>query len=100
MFIKGMLKEELKNSLQIKKDYEKALKNLPQGSLVRKVISGHPYFYLAARQGDKVHFEYLGKLNDDEIKQYEESKHLRARYRKQISELNKQIRFLQKVSHE
>ena len=63
MFIKDMLNEELKNSIQIRKDYEQALKNIPKGSLVRKVISGHEYFYLAFRDGKKVKFNYIGKLD-------------------------------------
>ncbi len=97
MFIKDMLGEELQNSLQIKEDYERALERLPRGSLVRKMIGGHPYFYLAHREGAKVKFDYLGKLADEEIHRYEEAKQSRARYRERLSEVNKQIRFLRKV---
>ena len=99
MFIIDMLDEELQNSLSIKGDYEQALAALPRGSLVRKVIGGHPYFYLAHREGPKVKFDYLGKLSDEERLSYEESKRSRARYRQRLSEFNKQIRFLQKVLH-
>ena len=97
MFIKDMLNEELQNSLQIKQDYERALAVLPRGSLVRKVIGGRPYFYLAHREGDKVQFDYRGKLADEDVRRYEEAKQSRAQYRRRLSEVNKQIRFLQKV---
>lgn len=100
MFIKDMLNEELRNSRQIKRDYERALKKLPRGSLVRKVIRGRPYFYLAHREGDKVQFDYLGKLSAEEVQHYEEVKSSRARYRRRLSEVKKQIAFLRKVLRE
>lgn len=99
MFIKDMLKEELQNSLQIRSDYERAMAVLPRGSLVRKVIGGRPYFYLAHREGPKVKFDYLGKLSKEEVSGYEESRQRRARYRLRLGEIKKQIRFLQKVLH-
>lgn len=97
MFIKGMLKEELANSIEVRKGYKNALAKLPRGSLVCKQIKGHPYYYLAFREGDHVRFKYKGKLSDKEIKKYQDAREYRARYRKQISEVNKQIRFLEKV---
>lgn len=97
MFIKDMLKEELENSIQIRKDYKRALKELPKGSLVRKVISGHEYFYLAFRDGKKVRFDYKGKLDKDEIAKYREAKKYRARYRKKLSEMDQQIKFIRKA---
>lgn len=97
MFIKGMLNEELQNSIQIRRDYERALEDIPKGSLVRKVIGGHEYFYLAFRDGSKVRFDYIGKLDKDDIAKYEEAKNFRARYRKKISEVDRQIKFIRKA---
>lgn len=97
MFIKDMLSEELQNSIQIQKDYERALKDLPRGALVRKKIGAHDYFYLAFRNAGKVQFDYIGKLDKDEIAKYEVAKLFRARYRKKLSEINEQIRFIRKV---
>ena len=97
MFIKDMLREELENSLRIKKDYERALRKLPKGALVRKVIGGRPYYYLAFRQDGKVRFVYKGKLADGDVAKYEENKKFRARYRERISEVKKQIRFIKKA---
>ena len=100
MFIKDMLNEELENSLRIKQEYEQVLAKLPRGSLVRKLISGRPYFYLAHREGKKVKFDYLGKLSDEEVSHYDNAKQSRARYREHLRELNKQIQFLRKVLRE
>lgn len=92
--IKGVLAEELKNSLRMKKEYESALKALPKGCLVRKKIKENAYYYLVKRVGDKVKHIYKGKLPDNEIKQYEEAKKLRAKYRNLLSQIKKQIKYL------
>ena len=39
--IKGVLEEELKNSLRMQVEYEKALAALPRGVLVQKFAKGH-----------------------------------------------------------
>ena len=95
--IKGVLEEELQNSLRVKKQYEKALEELPKGSFVEKDIKGHKYLYLAVREGDKVKFEYQGKISEQKRKKYLEVKELRAKYRKNLSQLNKQVSFLKKA---
>jgi len=92
--IKGVLKEELENSLQMKKDYERELAKLPKGSLVKKKIKGHEYYYLILREDGKVKFIYKGKLSKEEIEKYEKTKKLRAKYRKLFSQVKKQIKFL------
>jgi hypothetical protein len=92
--IKGVLREELENSLQMKKDYERELAKLPKGSLIKKKIKGHEYYYLLLREGEKVKFIYKGKVSGGEIKKYKEAKRLRAKYRKLLSQVKKQIRFL------
>ncbi len=97
MFIKDMLNEELQNSIQIRKDYERALENIPKGSLVRKIIGGHEYFYLACRNGSKVQFNYLGKLDKASIDKYDQARIYRARYRKKLSEVDQQIKFIKKA---
>jgi len=92
--IKGVLKEELENSLQMQKDYERELAKLPKGSLVKKNIRGHEYYYLVERVNGKVKFTYKGKVSKEEIKKYEEAKKYRAKYRKMLSKVKKQIKYL------
>ncbi len=92
--IKGVLKEELENSLRMKSDYERELAKLPKGSLIKKKVKGHEYYYLLLRQKGKVKFIYKGKVSEEEIKKYKEAKEYRAKYRKLLSQVKKQIRFL------
>ena len=94
--VKGVLKEELFNSLRMKKGYERELSKLPKGSLVKKKIKGHDYYYLVVRKNDKVTFAYKGKIAQREVDRYKDIKQNRARYRKLLSQVNKQIRFLRK----
>ena len=93
--IKSVLKEELANSLAMKKDYEKELAKLPKGSLIKKNVKGHEYYYLVVREKGKVKFIYKGKkVSDKEIKKYKQAKEYRAKYRRLLSEVKKQIKFL------
>lgn len=94
--IKSVIKEELDNSYQLKKRYERELEKLPKGSLVRKEISGHEYYYLAVRDGQKVKYIYKGKLPPKEVEKYNLSKKARQKYRSLLSETKKQIKFLER----
>ncbi|UCC40800.1 MAG: hypothetical protein JSV96_04975 [Candidatus Aminicenantes bacterium] len=93
----GVLEEELQNSIRMKKQYEKVLNRLPKGSLVGKKIKGHKYYYLAVRESKKVRFIYKGKISEEEKKKYIEYKKLRAKYRKLLFQINRQITFLKKT---
>ncbi|MBN2020490.1 MAG: hypothetical protein JW749_09720 [Sedimentisphaerales bacterium] len=95
--IKGVLKEELGNSLQMKQSFERELVRLPKGNLVKKTIKGRQYYYLQIRNHGKVRFIYKGRVSQREIEKYQQAKHYRAKYRKQLSEVKKQIRFLRSV---
>ena len=95
--IKGALREELNNSLRMKKNYERELAKLPQGSLIKKKIKGYEYYYLVFREKGKVRFIYQGKVkgfSQDKIQEYKRAKSRRAQYRKLLSQVKKQIRFL------
>ena len=98
--IKGVLEEELQNSLRMKNLYEKTIKELSKGSLVEKNIRGHKYYYLAIREKSKVKFVYKGKMPEKERKKYLEAKIMRAKYRKLLFQINKQIAFLKKALNE
>jgi hypothetical protein len=92
--IKGVLQEELENSLRMKKQYEEALPALPQGCLVVRRIKGHEYCYLVRKVKGKLQYSYQGKLSPEEKKKYEDAKKMRAKYRHLLSRVKKQIRFL------
>lgn len=97
MIIEGVLKEELRNSRQVKKKYEERLKKLPKGCLVKKSIKGHNYYYIAQRKGEKVVFVYVNNLPKSEIKKYIEAKKIKKKYKKLLSDVKKEIRFIKKA---
>jgi hypothetical protein len=98
MVIKSVLKEELANSLRMKKRYERELAKLPRGSLIKRNIKGHAYYYLVYRENGKFKSIYKGKsVRDKDLKKYQEAKNLRAKYRNSLSQVKKQIRYLKGV---
>ena len=98
MAIKSVLREELENSLRMQKRYEKELSKLPKGSISKRNIKGHEYYYLVYRENGKFKSEYKGKsVSARELEKYSEAKKMRAKYRKALSQLKKQIRYLKGV---
>ena len=95
MAIKSVLREELENSLHMQKLYEKELSKLPKGSINKRKIKGHDYDYLVYRENGKFRSEYFGKcVLAEKLKKYCEAKEMRVKYRKSLSQLKKQIRYL------
>ena len=98
MVIKSVLKEELVNSSRMKQRYEQELAKLPRGSLVKRTIKGHEYVYLVYRNEGKVKSEYKGKsVSPADFERYREAKLLRSKYRHALSQVKKQIRYLEGV---
>ena len=96
MVIKGILKEELRNSRRMKKRYEQELASLPRGSLVKRRIKGGEYYYLVYREGGKFRADYAGReVAEQKLEKYRRAKEFRAKYRNALSRLKKQIRYLE-----
>ena len=94
--IKGVLREELANSRRMQRRYEQALRRIGRGSLVKKRIGRQDYYYLAAREGDRVRFRYLGKLSAQALRERQAQRRQRGQYRRLLSEVKQQIRFLER----
>ena len=98
--LKGVLREELENSYRRMAAFEKALQELPQGSIHKKVINGKSYFY-------RVCWNSKARKNVFRMLEEKPSKELllacrkaigkRAGYKNQIRILKLQIRFLERV---
>ena len=97
MAILGILREELRNSQRMEKSYLRALQRLPAGALVRKRIGRRDYFYLAKREGRRVRFVYLRRPSPARLARHEQAKIQRARFRRLLAQVRRQIRFLRKV---
>ena len=96
-FIKGVLREELENSKAMVKSYEKALKELPEGSLCVLKRNNKPYYYIKVRKGGEVLNIYKKKPSPEEIKRYAEAKIMRKKYRNLLSRAKKQVKYLKGV---
>lgn len=98
--LNGILKEELERLKKLKKSYERKISKLPKGSLVRKEIKGHIYYYLNYREGNKGIFKYLGKLNEKELEELKKKISERRKLRGLYIQVKRNINKLGKMLHE
>ncbi|HRT05240.1 MAG TPA: hypothetical protein P5204_06040 [Kiritimatiellia bacterium] len=95
MAIKDVLREELAASVRMQARFAAELAALPRGSLVRRIIKGHAYYYLIFRENGRFQSVYRGKsVSPAELRRYREAKAKRAKIRRSLSQLKKQIRYL------
>ena len=91
--LKGVLKDSEKYYKDLEKEIKKRLLNLPEGSIKKRNLKGHAYYYLQKREGNKVVHNYLGKLQPEEIKvKLRERKELKA----ELKKVNEALRLLKK----
>lgn len=95
--LKSILKEELNRLKKLGLNYDKNIAKLPKGSLVRKNINTHIYYYLAYRKGNKVIFDYVGKLNPKERENLLDKIDERKKYEKLNRQVKKDIKKLEKM---
>lgn len=98
--LNGIIKEELGRLKSLKISYEQKLRNFQKGSLIKKEIKGHIYYYLNYRDNKKNVFKYLGKLGKDEISQIENKIEERRKLQKLCIQVKNNIITLEKMSHE
>jgi hypothetical protein len=95
--LNGILKEELSRLENLKKSYESKLSKFPKGSLIKKEIKGHIYYYLNYRERKKSIFKYLGKLDKEKISQIKLKIEERRRLRKLYIQVKNNIIKLEKM---
>lgn len=59
--LKGVLQESLGYYQRLERDLQRRIARLPKGSVKRRRIRGHDYYYLQQRQGRRVIHRYLGR---------------------------------------
>ncbi|MFH1288561.1 MAG: hypothetical protein ABII25_07695 [bacterium] len=94
--IKGVLEEELENSLDMLKSYQDEISKI-KGCLVRKKIGKHYYYYLVKRQGSKVKFIYKGRISKEVKKVYAGQRKMLDKYKKLLLQVKGQIKFLRRA---
>jgi len=94
--IKGVLKEELQNSYDMLKSYQREIAEI-KGCLIRKKIGRRYYYYLAKRQGKRVKFVYKGPISKEIRKAYAEQRKMLNKYRKLMLQVKNQIKFIRRA---
>jgi len=94
--IRGVLKEELQNSLDMQRRYREEIARV-KGCLIKKKIGRRYYYYNAKRQGSKVRFIYLGPISPDIRKKHAEQRKMLLKFRKLLLQVNGQIRFIRRA---
>ena len=77
----GMLQEEKQRNLEMQETYKQEVEALRKGSIMIKNVSGHNYYYLRYRQGNKVKNDYIGKdenVVEDVKQEIEKRKYLQG----------------------
>ena len=65
--LKSILKDSLVYYQRLERNLNHRLARLPQGSVKRRRLRGHVYYYLQSRSGDKVVHRYLGRQKPVEL---------------------------------
>jgi len=90
--LNSILKEELERLIELRKKYEHDMSKFPKGSLIKKDIKGHIYYYLNYRDGEKKHYKYLGNLNKDELAKWNKNIKERRKLRQSHIQVKKDIK--------
>ncbi len=94
--IKGVLKEELVNSLDLVNRYQEEIAKI-KGCLIRKKIGKRHYYYLAKRQGKKIKFIYKGPISEEIRKAYSQQRKMLSKYKKLLQKSKRQVTFIKRA---
>ncbi len=65
--LKSILKDSLLYYSRFEKDLRRKLEGLPPGSVKRRKIKNHIYYYLQVREGKRVVHRYVGRVEPKEL---------------------------------
>jgi hypothetical protein len=89
--LKSILKDSLSYYQRLERELKRRLAKLPQGSVKRRRIRGHAYYYLQQRNGGKVIHRYLGRQKPAELlKGIEE----RRKLKQELTKVREALRLL------
>jgi len=94
--LNDILQEEKERLLELEKIYKSKIQQLPKGSLIKKNIKGHNYYYLNYRSYKKQVFKYIGKLSEKEIKDLLTGIEERRKFEKFLRQVKKDIKEIEK----
>jgi hypothetical protein len=92
--LKGILKESLDYYLDLDNRLKARLKELPRGSILKRRIGRHEYFYLKVRDGRRVQSKYLGKKRPEDIEKAIKERRL---LKQQLKEVERNVKLLARI---
>ncbi len=92
--LKSVLKDSKDYYIKLDEEIKKRLSKLPEGSIKKRNLRGHNYYYLQKREGGKVVHKYLGKEKPSELeKQLKERRELKS----ELKKVHEALKFLKKA---
>lgn len=95
--ILSALQEEREQANRLVERYEKELAELPPGSFFVRGVGKNRYGYLTFSEKGKIEQRYLGRLDEDEIKRYQEMAERKKKLKELRNKAQKQLAFLEKA---
>lgn len=92
--LKGILKESLDYYLDLNNRLKARLKELPRGSILKRRIGRHEYFYLKVREGNRVRSQYLGKEKPEAMEKAIKERRL---LKQQLKEVERNVKLLARI---
>ena len=92
--LNGIISDSWNYYQNIQIQLEKKIKQLPKGSIKKRLLGKQIYFYLQYREGKKVVHKYLGKVEPEKLER--ETKERRALIQ-QLHQVKESIKVLSKV---
>ena len=89
--LEEILLEEYDRSARMVHVLEAELASLPRGSIMKKNIKGHTYFYLQYREGNRVRSVYVPKADVDALSEQLEKRARCIREKKEQVKVMRQI---------
>jgi len=94
--LNDILQEEKERLLDLERIYKSKIQQFPKGSLIKKNIKGHEYYYLNYRLYKKQIFKYIGKLSEKEVKDLLTGIEERRKFEKFLRQVKKDIKEIEK----
>ena len=91
------LNESLKKNLEEQETINNELNNLPKGHINTLYRNGKGYYYLTYRNGKKINNDYLGPVGKTDLGDIISKLNERGKLKKELSELKKEEKKIQKL---
>ena len=95
--IKHILEEEYARLLELAESYQEKIKNLPKGSIAKKIRNNKVYLYRAYRDSDKIRYIYIGIDGSEKAKKALADREEWIKYNNLLKEVKSEIREIKRA---